>query len=140
MAIDLRRGVQTALAATVKQSKPQKAKNGHMSTGKAVLLGAGIVTAGRMAAGTRVGTALQNRLVDALEPGSRQDEAQHEDLDYEGEDFDDEQYDEDEEPQAEEDEDFVDEQYDEDEEPPEAEEDEAPAPPRRARRRGRARA
>jgi hypothetical protein len=54
MAIDLRRVVQAAIEAAVQDPTPvTKPKTRHLSSGRALLLGAGLVTAGRVIAASR---------------------------------------------------------------------------------------
>jgi hypothetical protein len=149
MAIDVGRVVQAALeAATQAPSSDGEAKTPkpHLSGGRALLLGAGLVTVGRLAApkGREMLGSLQERLEES--------EADGEDEELEtDEDYDDEpqgEADDDDEPQGEADEDF-DEEDDYDEEPEgendedfdeeDGDEDERPRPRRRTRSRVRSR-
>ncbi len=121
MAIDLQRTVRAALDAALKDagSPPPEPKKPFLSTGRALLLGAGAMTAGRLLAGSR-GHQLLGSLEERLEGAIGLDIGQEEEPEAEeDEDFEDEEYEE--EPEAEDDEDFEDEEY---EEEPEAEDDE----------------
>jgi hypothetical protein len=128
MAIDLSRVIQAALeAATQGPSSDGEATKPkpHLSSGRALLLGAGLLTVGRLAApkGREMLDTLQQRLEELESDPEEEELTDEEDYDEEpqgegDEDFDDQ---EDEEPEGEGDEDFDDE---EDEEPEgEAEED-----------------
>ena len=112
--------VQAALAGQGSDSQTGSSSDGQKHRGltmpRAFLIGAGVLTAGRLAAGSRGRDMLENlqeRLSDSehRHVTDRDEEASQEDEDFDGEDQ--------EEPEAEEDEDFD----DEDEEEPEAEED-----------------
>src|SRR5947199_537151 len=105
MAIDIAQVVRAALDAATQGSSPQTdQKKSHLPVGRTVLVGAGLVTAGRLVTGSRgrelLGS-IQQRIA-ALEAG-------HEDEDSDGaEASDDGQYED--EPEAEGDEDFDDEE------------------------------
>jgi hypothetical protein len=143
MPTDLRSAVLKMAADALKQSGSQpepapEAKKPLLSTGKAILLGAGLGTAGAAVISAR-GRELVESLRDRVE--GQEDEQSDEPEAGEEDDFEDEEYDE---PEAEEDEDFEDEDdYDE----PEAEEDddfedeedEEEPPKKQPRRRRRAR-
>ena len=56
MQIDIRRVLQAAFEAATQQTPPQsepKPRKPHLSAGKGLLLGAGVVTVGRLAAGSK---------------------------------------------------------------------------------------
>ena len=141
MAIDIRRVLQAAFEAATQQTPSQsepKPRKPHLSAGKGLLLGAGVVTVGRLVAGSKgqelLGS-LQQRIEEYVEEPEAEDEEDFEDEEEseepeaeDEEDFEDE--DDIEEPEAEDEEDFEDEQ--EDEEPPRER--------RRARSRERSRA
>lgn len=145
MATDLRSVALKAAANALKQAgsggqsqPPPEPKKPALSTGKAILLGAGLATAGRALISSR-----GRDMVGSVRDRLQDEHAEHEEDEYEDEfdeepeaeadeDFDDEDYDD--EPEAEEDEDFDDEDVDEDvdEEP-----DERPARRRRSVSRNR---
>jgi hypothetical protein len=170
MPIDYRRVVLAAVEAALEDSSPSPAKKkrkSRLSTGRALVLGAGLVTAGRLVAGSR-GRDMLDSLQHRMGQNGRADDEEYvdaegdEDLDEEPEAEAEEDFDE--EPKAEAEEDFddepeaeADEDFEEDEEQPEAtgeedldegdeeEEQEPPAKPARkkaaaSRGRGRARA
>jgi hypothetical protein len=131
MAIDMRKAVLAVAEAALadnRPSAPEKPKP-HLSTGHAVLLGAGLMTAGRFIASSRgrqVLASIQEFVAEERLKLQADDQDDYEDEEPEAEtdeDFDDEDDYEDEEPEAETDEDFDDEDDYEDEEP-EAETDE----------------
>lgn len=130
MAIDLDRVIQATVDAVLEgrgsaaqpPKRSDKGKRHGLSVPRTFLIGAGVVTAGRLVAGLRSGDLLENlqqRLVDYEQRHFNNDGAD-EDEDFDEEDFD-------EEPQAEEDEDFDDEESD--DEAPVAEEDESDEEP-----------
>ncbi len=170
MPIDIRKALSAVLEAATQQPQapPQpEPRKPRLTTGKALLVGAGVVTAGKLIAGPKAREMLdsmQQRIEDSarssedVEPEDRledgeDDEAYEDDDEPEGEadeDFDEEDYD-DEEPEDEADEDFEDEEpedeadedFDEEDDEPEAEDDEDPrhgSESRRRRQRPRARA
>jgi hypothetical protein len=150
MAIDIRKVVLTLAESALaddRPSAPEKPKP-LLSTGRAVLLGAGLMTAGRVIASSRgrhVLGSIQEFVAEERLKLQGEDQDDYEDEEPEAEDFEDEDDYEDEEPEAETDEDFEDEEpeaeTDEDfeDEEPEAEEDERPQrkPRRKAADRGR---
>ena len=141
MAIDVGRVIQAAIEAATQEPSPNgeaKMAKPRLSGGRAVLLGAGLVTIGRLAApkGREILGSVQQMLEES-EP-DREDEEQETDQDYDDEpeggadgDFDEDE-DEDEEPEGEADEDF-------DEDDDDEAEDERPRQPRRTRSRARTR-
>lgn len=146
MAIDLRRVLEAAVdaatqpAQTASQLKPKKSR---LPAGKAILLGAGVVTAGRVIAGPtgrRMLESVQERLEEIAHSGQDPD-ADELDVDPEAEA--DEEFDEEEdfeEPEAEADDDNEEAYEDEEEpEPEEPDDEERPRRPEkpRASRRGR---
>jgi hypothetical protein len=140
MAIDMRRVVLAAVQAALEEPDPgagrqKKKKKKRLSGGRAVLIGAGLMTAGRLAASGRgrgMLESLQQRLVDEDDPDDGAAEEEY--LDAEADEEFDEEFDEDPEAEAEE-------PADEEAEAPEVEEpaDEEEAG-RSGRRRGRTRA
>jgi hypothetical protein len=129
MAIDLSRVVQAALEAATQGQSPDddaKQRKPHLSAGRALMIGAGLVTVGRLAApkGREVLDLLQHRLGESeSEPDDEMQETE-EDFDEEPEgegeeDFDEEEeeYD-DEEPEGEGEEDFDEEVEEDDDERP----------------------
>lgn len=152
MAADLRSIVLKMAVNALKQSRaqpqpPPEPKKPHLSTGRAVLLGAGLATAGRALVSAR-GRDMVGSVRDRLEEHAGHDDEEYDEPEAEDdEDFEDEESDE---PEAEADEDFDDEEsdepesdandeqeeYDEDEEVDEEELDERP---RRRRARSRSR-
>lgn len=130
MATDLRSMVLNMAVNALKQSRahpqaPPEPKKPHLSTGRAVLLGAGLATAGRALVSAR-GRDMVESIRDQLA-----ERAGHEDEDYDEPEAEDEEESFDE-PEAEDDEDLEDEEDDE----PEAEEDDEPEErPRRRRAR-----
>ena len=146
--IDMRRVIRAAVDAALEDPVPQPRRKRRLSTGRALLVGAGVVTAGKLVASSRgremFGT-LRDRVEDIQDRLLGLDDDLPED---EGELDEEEEFDAGEEPQAE----AVDDEFDEGEEPgdpdeeeldedepePELEEDEQPsrkAPTRRGRRR-----
>ena len=153
MPIDMRRVIQTAADVALKQSQPTQQpapKKPRLSAGKAMLIGAGVGTAGRLLAGPTLRAtleSLQQQIADSdlvrnLSPDNEEPEAEDE------EGFDEEQ--DEEEPEAEDEEDFdeedepeadVDEdEYQDESDEEEFEDEEDAAPPRRRRSRVRSRA
>ena len=133
MAIDLGQMVQAVMQATGHEEAPPAPKKPRLSTTEAMLVGAGLLVAGRLIVGGK-----GHRVIEALQSNGRSGDGSN-DEEPATEDFD--EYDE--EPQARDDEDYDDEEdYDEeveargDDEEDFEEEEEAP----RARRRGRAKA
>jgi hypothetical protein len=96
MAIDIRQAFQTVMEAALREpTPPPKAKQPWLTSGRAVLVGAGLVTAGRLAASGR-GRGIVGSLRQRLGNARLDDELdQHLDEDA-GDDYDDEDYDDDE--------------------------------------------
>jgi hypothetical protein len=150
MPIDYRRVVLAAVEAALEDPSPSstpKTKKGRLRGGRAVLIGAGLMTAGRLATGGRgreIVESLQHRLEESLNPRDDEDsdpqdeeyfDADHEEVeDFDEEDGEDLDAQEDEDIEAGEDENT---EAGEDEDV-QAQEEEEPAPPRKRRRRVRA--
>jgi hypothetical protein len=146
MPIDMRRVIRAAVEAALEDPVPRPRRKRRLSTGRALLVGAGLITAGKLATSSRgreVFGTLRDRVEDIEDMFLGSDDDLPED---EGE-FD-EEFDAEEDPQAEavdddfdeaeEPGDWDDEQVDEDNPEPELEEDEPPsrkAPTRRGRER-----
>jgi hypothetical protein len=132
--IDMRRVIRAAVDAALEDPVPQPRRKRRHSAGRALLVGAGLMTAGKLATSSRgremFGT-LRDRVEDRF-PGSDDELLEDEEELDEREELEAEE--EEEEPQAE----AVDDELDEDEPELELEEDEQPsrkAPSRRRRRR-----
>ena len=131
MAIDMRRVAEAAIEAAVKEAitapEPKKKKRG-LSSGRALLLGAGLATAGRIAAGPKAREMfgrVRERITDANLFGEEppDEDVDDEELEDEG-DYEDE-------PDAEADDEFEPEdEFEEDDELEDEEEDEADEEPR----------
>src|SRR5690242_17231672 len=148
MPIDMRRVIRAAVDAALEDPVPQPRRKRRLSTGRALLIGAGLMTAGKLAASSR-GREVFGTLRDRVEgvedrfPGSDEDLPEdeeeldeQEELDAEEEEPQDEVVDD--EFEGEEPGDWDDEAPDEDEPEPKLEEDEKPtrkAPSRRGRGR-----
>lgn len=146
MAIDLGRAARELAEAALRASaqpepetsrKPKKAKKQRLSTGRAMLLGAGLVTAGRALASSRgrhlLGS-LQDTLTERPEPSEDEEYEQYEDADLDAEG--DEGFADEDEPEAEAEAESDADLEDEPEGEPEDEQEEPePEPPRKARRR-----
>ncbi len=146
--IDMRRVIRAAVDAALEDPVPRPRRKRRLSTGRALLVGAGLMTAGKLAASSRgreVFGTLRDRVEDIEDRFLGSDDDLPED---EGELDEQEEFDPGEEPQAEavddefdegeESGDWDDEELDEDEPAPELEEDEPPsrkAPTRRGRGR-----
>jgi hypothetical protein len=147
--IDVRRVIRAAVDAALEDPVPEPRRKRRFSAGRALLIGAGLMTAGKVAASSR-GREVLGTLRDRVDDIEDRFLGSDDDLPEDEEEFDEqEELDaEDEEPQAE----AVDDEFDEGEEPgegddeeldedepePELEEDERPsrkAPTRRSRRR-----
>jgi hypothetical protein len=141
MPIDISRSIQAAVSAALEDPTTEKPKKSHLSTGRALLLGAGLMTAGRFLVSSR-GRKLLDSIAESLAdhdgnpPGDEPDDSGIDDLENDEEsqaeadqDF------EDEEPEDDEWQGGADEQLEADEEPDE--EPERPAPRRRTKSRGR---
>jgi len=148
MPIDMRRVIRAAVDAALEEPVPQPRRKRRLSTGRALLIGAGLITAGKLAASSRgreVFGALRDRVegVEDRLPGSDEDLLEdeeeldeQEELDAEEEEPQDEAVDD--EFEGEEPGDWDEEAADEDKPEPELEEDEKPrrkAPTRRGRGR-----
>lgn len=145
MAIDLNKIIQAAAEAALegqgsgRQQQSEKVKRKGLTGPRALLLGAGVYTAGRLLVGAR-GGGLVEQLHDRLADLEDRHRGNDEEEDFEGdEEFDNEpedepegEYDEDEEPEGEYDNE-PDDEYDEDGEPEEEDEDEEDAGRPRAR-------
>jgi len=148
MPINMRRVIRAAVDAALEDPVPPPRRKRRFSTGRALLVGAGVMTAGRLAASSR-GREMFGTLRDRVEDVQDRLLGSDDDLPEDEEELDDqEEFDAEEEPQDE----AVDDEFDEDEEPgdlddeeldedepePEPEEDEVPsrkAPARRGRGR-----
>jgi hypothetical protein len=142
MPIDMRRVIRAAVDAALEDPVPQPRRKRRLSTGRVLLVGAGLMTAGKLAASSRgreMFGALRNR-VDDVEDRFRgsdddlpEDEGEFDEQEELGAEEVDDEFDEGEEPG-----DWDEEELDEDEPEPELEEDEQPsrkAPTRRGRGR-----
>jgi hypothetical protein len=135
MAIDVGRVVQAAIQAAAEEPSPQgkPEKKRHLPVGRAVLIGAGLMTAGRLIVspkGRELLGSLQQRIADF--DGYLEDEEPGDEIEGEGdEDLDDEDYEDDLEGEG--DEDLDDEDYQDDPEGGDEEDDEN-GPPRSRRR------
>lgn len=139
MPIDMRRVIRAAVDAALEEPVPQPSRKRRLSTGRVLLIGAGLVTAGKLAASSRgreVFGTLRDRAEDIGDRflGSDDDVPEDEAELYEDEELDAEAVD-DEGDEGEEPGDPDDEELDEDEPEPELEEDERPT--RKAPARGR---
>src|SRR5918912_1334577 len=110
MAIDIARVIRAALDAATEGSNQIEQKSSHLPLGRAMLVGASLVTAGRLVAGSRgrdLLESLQQRIADLDDGEDEQDQ-----------------------PEADSDEDLDEEDEEDEEDQPEAESEQAPAPRR----------